>query len=67
MWIRRKRVEELERRVTTLERNYLWICRSTQKKLESDRQLIEAVKESEKNIQVTVVEIIEKAMRGEFV
>lgn len=60
MWIRRKRVEELERRVTTLERNYLWICRSMQKKLESDQKLIEAVKESEKNIQVAVVEIIEK-------
>ncbi len=67
MWIRRKRVEELERRVTTLERNYLWICRSMQKKLESDRKLIEAVKESEKNIQVAVVEIIEKAMKGESV
>lgn len=67
MWIRRKRVEELERRVTTLERNYLWICRSMQKKLESDRKLIEAVKESEKNIQVAVVEIIEKAMKGEYV
>ena len=67
MWIRRKRVEELERRVTTLERNYLWICRSMQKKLESDRKLIEAVKESEKNIQGAVVEIIEKAMKGESV
>lgn len=67
MWIRRKRVEELERRVTTLERNYLWICRSMQKKLESDQKLIEAVKESEKNIQVAVVEIIEKAMKGESV
>ena len=67
MWNRRKRVKELEERVATLERNYLWICRSMQEKLESDRQLIEAVKESEKNIQVTVVEIIEKAMRGEFV
>lgn len=67
MWIRRKRVEELERRVTTLERNYLRICRSTQKKLESDRQLIEAVKECEKNIQVTVEEMLEKAMKGESV
>lgn len=67
MWNRRKRVKELEERVATLERNYLWICRSMQEKLESDRQLIEAVKESEKNIQVTVVEIIEKAMKGEFV
>ena len=67
MMNRRKRVKELEERVATLERNYLWICRSMQEKLESDRQLIEAVKESEKNIQVTVVEIIEKAMRGEFV
>lgn len=67
MWIRRKRVEELERRVTTLERNYLWICRSTQKKLESDRQLIKAVKECEKNIQVTVEEMLEKAMKGELV
>lgn len=67
MWNRRKRVKELEERVATLERNYLWICRSMQEKLESDRQLIEAVKESEKNIQVTVTEIIEKAMRGEFV
>ena len=67
MWNRRKRVKELEERVATLERNYLWICRSMQEKLESDRQLIEAVKESEKNIQVTVVEIIEKALRGEFV
>lgn len=60
-------MEELEKRVATLERNYLWICRSMQEKLESDRQLIEAVKESEKNIQVTVVDIIEKAMKGEFV
>lgn len=67
MWIRRKRVEELERRVTTLERNYLCICRSTQKKLESDQQLIKAVKECEKNIQVTVEEMLEKAMKGEFV
>lgn len=67
MWIRRKRVDELERRVTTLERSYLWICRSMQKKLESDRQLIKAVKECEKNIQVTVEEVLEKAMKGESV
>ena len=60
MWNRRKRVKELEERVATLERNYLWICRSMQEKLESDRQLIEAVKESEKNIQVTVEEMLEK-------
>ena len=67
MWNRRKRVKELEERVATLERNYLWICRSTQKKLESDRQLIKAVKECEKNIQVTVEEMLEKAMKGESV
>ena len=36
-------------------------------KLESDRQLIKAVKECEKNIQITVEEMIEKAMKGESV
>lgn len=67
MWIGRKRVEELERRVTTLERNYVWICRNMWEKLESDRRLINAVKECEKNMQVTVEETIEKTMKGEFV